>query len=313
MNDKHKMIISSYRTNKMNPSHKQRCAFLGLCLIVISVTIASAYLRVVTYPIYTDDTDSPIPKIKDVPKEYWEKLSQKTIFFAHQSIGDEIIEGLKETVKEHEFISLNIVELTDQYVFDKPALVHTRLGQCRYPQSKIEGFRDILDNRIGSSVDIAFMKFCYMDVTFESDAEVLFLQYCQTIEGLKNRFPNIKFLHVSVPIGSKVRKKRTILRESAKMLIGRPSALDDNLRRMQYNRLLTNSYSGSGLFDFALIESLNSKNRKTFTTVMGTEGVAVKACEYSDYDRGFAHLNLMGSKKTAEQLLITLANLANTQ
>ena len=36
------------------------------------------------------------PNIKDVPASKWENLSQKKIYFGHQSVGFNIIDGIKD-------------------------------------------------------------------------------------------------------------------------------------------------------------------------------------------------------------------------
>ena len=54
-----------------------------------------------------------LPSIKDVPNSAWKKLSQKKIYFGHQSVGYNIIDGIKDIMKEYPQINLNIVETTD--------------------------------------------------------------------------------------------------------------------------------------------------------------------------------------------------------
>ena len=48
--------------------------------------------------------------LNDVPKSKWEALSQKRIFFGHQSVGYNIIDGIKNIMQEHSFIKLKIIE-----------------------------------------------------------------------------------------------------------------------------------------------------------------------------------------------------------
>ena len=64
------------------------------------------------------------PSIKDVPNSAWEKLSQKKIFFGHQSVGFNIIDGLKDLMKENPQIKLNIVETSNPADFDAPIVAH---------------------------------------------------------------------------------------------------------------------------------------------------------------------------------------------
>ena len=47
------------------------------------------------------------PDINDVPAVKWEKLAQKKIYFGHQSVGFNIMEGIKDVMKEHGVFALS--------------------------------------------------------------------------------------------------------------------------------------------------------------------------------------------------------------
>ncbi|MCK4793405.1 MAG: hypothetical protein KAV87_57280 [Desulfobacteraceae bacterium] len=94
-----------------------------------------------------------------------------------------------------------------------------------------------------------------------------------------------------------------------KLLAGRPSIFDDNLRRQRYNTLLCSAFSQTeSVFDLALIESINPDGFSSYNTISGVERVLVKAPQYS---AGIAHFTKEGRRKVAEQLLIALARMAN--
>ena len=78
--------------------------------------------------------------IKDLPPSSWTKLSQKKIFFGHQSVGFNIIDGIEDLVKENPQIKLNIVETSDVADFDAPLFAHSRVGKNKDPKSKIDAF-----------------------------------------------------------------------------------------------------------------------------------------------------------------------------
>ena len=48
--------------------------------------------------------------IKDVPAEKWKKLAKKKIYFGHQSVGFNIMDGVQDVLKENPQIELKIVE-----------------------------------------------------------------------------------------------------------------------------------------------------------------------------------------------------------
>jgi hypothetical protein len=79
----------------------------------------------------------------------------------------------------------------------------------------------------------------------------------------------------------------------------------DNHVRAGYNDLLHHEYGGKEpIFDLAALES-TGPDRKTHTVRMGGERHPVLVPEYTD-DGG--HLNALGQRVVAEQLLLFLAD-----
>ena len=48
-----------------------------------------------------------------VPEHVWQKLSSKKIFFGHQSVGYNIMEGVRDLITESPMIRLNVLEIKD--------------------------------------------------------------------------------------------------------------------------------------------------------------------------------------------------------
>jgi hypothetical protein len=282
---------------------------LVAALIIATIPVMLIFCgKMKTMKTKTDDNRITLPSIAAVPKGYWAKLAEKRIFFGHQSVGYNIIDGIKDVISEYDHIRLNIVETQEPSKFDQPIFAHARVGKNMEPVSKIEGFKNIMDAGAGNKVDIAFLKFCYIDVMRDSDPQRILDDYSSAIEDLKVRYPKTKFLHVTVPICSRPKSIKRALKESIKRLIGRPGVLDDNKMRQCYNTLLKDAYSQKEpIFDLALIESVNPIGCRYYAT-KGTAKVCVMVPEYTD-DGG--HLNKLGRKRVAEQLLIVLAQIAN--
>jgi hypothetical protein len=258
--------------------------------------------------IKTDVNKIALPSIDDVPMEYWAKLAEKKIFFGHKSVGYNIIEGVKDIVKERNYIKLNIVETREPLEFHRPIFAHAQVGRNTDPASKIKAFENIMDTGIGNKVDIAFFKFCYVDVMRDSNPQKIFTNYRNALEDLRARYPKTKFLHVTVPVRSTPKGAKRNLKESIKLLIGRPGVLEDNMKRQHYNTLLNNACSKTDpLFDVALAESISPSGSRCYA-------VKDKAKIYfmdSQYTSDGGHLNEEGRKRIAEQLLIILAELAS--
>jgi len=71
------------------------------------------------------------PTIKDVPAEVWQKLAQKKIYFCHQSVGQNIIDGINDVMKQNTQINLNIVDLPKVPDFNKHFFAHSDVGKMK--------------------------------------------------------------------------------------------------------------------------------------------------------------------------------------
>ena len=280
-----------------------------LFIPVIALSIIGVLTMLVTKIKTSTDTNKiTLPSIDDVPKEYWAKLAGKKNFFGHHSVGYNIIDGIADVMNERDYIKLNVVEGCEPTTFDLPVLAHSQVGKNTDPISKITSFMNIMDTGAGDKVDIAFFKLCYVDIMRDSDPQKIFDDYSAAMEELKKRHPGTKFLHITVPIRSVPKGAKRNLKQTVKLLIGKPGVLEDNMMRQCYNKLLRNAYSKTEpFFDLALIESVNPGGFRCYAA-KGTEKVNVMAPEYTE-DGG--HLNIRGRKKVAEQLLIILAEMAS--
>ena len=258
-----------------------------------------------------EKTISLTATIKDIPESAWTKLSQKKIFFGHQSVGNNIIDGIRDLMKENHQIRLNIVETSNPSDFNYPLFAHARVGKNMDPQSKIDAFADFMEKGIGGSADIAFFKFCYVDVMAGTDVHKVFTEYMNTMSRLKKTYPKTTFIHVTVPLTSKLTGIDSLIRKAKnliKKVMGRPVfGYHDNIERNKFNEMLRKEYDGKEpIFDLAKTESTFPKrNRSSFTKNGQTYYALVP-----DYTYDSGHLNEVGRKIVAEQFLIFLANLS---
>jgi len=256
-------------------------------------------------------SETTFSSISDVPKAYWAKLAETKIFFGHQSVGRNIIEGIRDIVTEYDYIKLNIVEAKNSPTdFNEPCFGHGPVGRNMDPASKIDGFVGMMDEGLGNKVDIAFLKFCYIDIMRDSKPQEIFNSYSSAMKDLNTRYPKTTFLHITVPLKSAPIGLEKTMKECVKALIRKPGILDDNFKRQHYNQLLKQAYADSEyVFDLAAVEAVGPDGLKCYTT-RGSQRAPLMAREYT-YDGG--HLNKQGRKRVAQQLLIKLAELANQQ
>jgi len=282
------------------------CAFYVMCGLIFIVSCDGGQMaEKVTYE-----------KLENIPESAWKAFSEKKIYFGHQSVGFNIIEGIEDLMKEHPKLKLNIVETTNTNDFSDGVLAHTRVGKNRDPQSKIDEFSNLIERGIGDKADIAALKFCYVDISSETDIRKSFNNYKNAIELLKKKYPELIFLHFTAPIettswlfnlkiwlkgffnwGWKYKPIHYL------KTISNIWRYDANVKRNEYNDLIRAEYSGKDLLlDIAKFESTYPDGTmETFSNSGQTFFSMVP--EYTD-DGG--HLNKKGRKIIAEQLLLIL-------
>jgi len=250
-----------------------------------------------------------LPSIKDVPAEKWDKLARKKIYFGHKSVGYGVVDGIKDVMKENEYINLNIVETSNSDDSDLPIFAHSAVGENFDHRSKIVAFEQVVEKGIGSNFDIVFFKFCWADIPLNADIEKIFKDYKNSMSRIKNEYPETTYIHVTVPLttdfsGGKALVKKA--KDMIKIIIGKNNFYD-NAARNEFNEMLRGEYAGKEpVFDLAKFEStfIDGKQRSFVK-----DGITHYTLLPENTDDG-GHLNETGRKLVAEQLLIQLALLA---
>lgn len=231
----------------------------------------------------------------------WNKIAAKKIYFGHQSVGLNIIQGIQDLMKNEHGARINIIQTADSSQFTSGIFAHSPVGKNDNPESKIEDFVEKMDNGIGQKADIAFFKFCYVDINASTDVEKLFNSYKNALKILQGKYPRTTFVHSTIPL----MRKTGALKLFIKTLLGKDDTLH-NIARNEYNDLIRNEYGDKEpLFDIASIESTYPdgktetfrKNGKTYYALVPL------------YTEDGGHLNSRGSQQVARQLLILLQSL----
>jgi hypothetical protein len=240
--------------------------------------------------------------LKEVPASKWKELSTKTIFFGHQSVGNNIIDGIQDIIVELPEINLNIVDLGGDLKADNGALVHSRVGKNRDPKSKMAAFEKKVQNGLGRRLDIAALKFCYVDILSKSDPKLIFKEYKETIARVKKDHKNMTVIHFTVPL----KTLETGVKAWLKKIAGKPlKGMNDNIKRCEYNDLLKAEFTGKDpILDIAQIESTAPDGQRSKFSINGKTYYSLLPA-YT-YDGG--HLNKVGRKAVATQFLLMLVN-----
>ncbi len=251
------------------------------------------------------DKNGSLPSaLSHVPQERWKALSQTRIFFGHQSVGQNIVEGLKEIAGQHPAIRLNIQETVNPDDFGLPIFAHVTIGRNTDPLSKIEHFREILDSGLGQVLDIAIFKFCYVDITRKTDVEALLVQYDEVIVSIAKKFPELKVITFTAPLTAMPKGMKPLI----KNLLERFETLkQDNIQRKRLNERMLAKY-GNSVFDLADIEATRPNGTKAGFK-KGDISFPLLDPSYTD-DGG--HLNRMGRQIVAAELLLFLLALTKS-
>jgi hypothetical protein len=235
-----------------------------------------------------------------------QQIQLKKIYFGHQSVGNNIINGLKDIVKSYPDIHMNFVSVNNPTQLPTAYFADSYIGENTKPETKCESFTNKIEQTFSGDLNIAFMKFCYVDIQVDSDVDSIFRTYQTTIDSLKNRYPKITFVHVTVPLVSKADG----LKHFIKSMLGRTSWEDlENIKRNQFNAKLKDYYRNELIFDLATEESTYPNGqRENFTKDGQTYYRLIK--DYSD-DGG--HLNKKSSQFVAMKLLDILWKASTTR
>lgn len=241
--------------------------------------------------------------LKNVSQSNWDNLANKNIYFGHQSVGYNIIDGIKIQLNKNPEIKLSIVEADMNFKFNKQSLMHSTNGANKDPRSKIDAFYEVMENNLGSQADIAGFKFCYIDFNNESNVDGIFEYYKLKMNELIQKYPDIQIVHFTVPLRTIQKGPKAMI----KKLIGKKTGLINNNNRMQFNKLLQEEFHNYPIFDLAKYESTYPDGNREF--VLKDEKKVYALVPNYTYDGG--HLNEQGKNYIAKHFLLFLAKLSN--
>jgi hypothetical protein len=232
-------------------------------------------------------------------------------FFAHQSVGADILAGIEQLARDGSHVA-RVLDLAQARAAIEPDLTHSRLiihqriGANREPLTKIAAFRDVLDAKHRPEVDVALLKFCYVDIMTQAEAEALWRHYETAIEELSTAHPGVQLVHCTVPLRSLPEGPYAWLRRT---LGHRHPGIAANRARDWFNRKLRERFGpGHRLFDLAALESRRANGKPCELIDAGTP-VPSLAREWT-YDGG--HLNDRGRTMAAAAFLEFLQTLQDS-
>jgi hypothetical protein len=233
-------------------------------------------------------------------------------FFAHQSVGADILAGIDQLARDGSAVA-RVLDLARAGAAAEPDLthslliIHERIGANREPLTKIAAFRAVLAAKHRPEIDVAMLKFCYIDIATQADAEALWRHYEAAIEELSTAHPGVRLVHCTVPLRSLPEGLYARLRLTLGRGLGRRHpAIAANRARDWFNGQLRQRFGGGHrLFDLAALESRRANGKPCELIDAGTR-VPSLAREWT-YDGG--HLNDRGRTMAAAAFLEFLQKL----
>lgn len=229
-------------------------------------------------------------------------ISNKTVLFGHQSVGANIIDGLRSLQSGRQIIGIYAIPNNGE--LKNGAINHVYIGQNFNPLGKVEEFARLMDQYGGHPPDIAFFKFCYLDIDQHTDIDKLFTVYKKTIIEIEKRYPDTSILHATVPLRQLQKGPKAWI----KRVIGKPvTGLFDNVAREKFNQLIRAEFGNrKSLFDIAEFESTYPDGGRESFVQDGKMYYALVPQYTEDGD----HLNLQGGEVLASRLIQALAEAA---
>jgi hypothetical protein len=232
-------------------------------------------------------------------------VARTRVFFGHRSIGMNVLDAVPGVYADNGVSAPPIERGRTEPGPNGGFITHQWIGENYKPLLKLEEFDRTMRGGMGRQVDVALMKFCSVDITSSTDVDALFARYRDTLAALERDFPNVTFIHVTVPLVTDRQDLISKLKTRLKTVLGRSDVNHQpaNVARERLNALTRSEYAGRHLFDLAAIES----TRPDGTRVSGRYDNQGYFALYDGYASDNIHLNAVGSKIAATAFLETIA------
>ncbi len=220
--------------------------FRSRALVGVAAILGACFL----YPIAFSYADQTQEQLVSVTKAEIETASKRRVVFAHQSVGENILDGVKELAKKNG-VSINIIE-SRHAEGSEPGIYHFKVGQNGDPAGKIGDYLNTLKSAPFGQADVALVKLCYVDFDRQSDAAAIAKNYISAINKLQASYPSTRFVAVTAPLTAIPGGPKAWV----KKMIGRgPNDIADNAKRKEFNDTLRREFDNSHLFDIAKLEA----------------------------------------------------------
>lgn len=246
--------------------------------------------------------DATLPSVEALsPSEAAARAASRRAFFWHHSVGADVLAGVARLARRSSApMSVLTLDQARAARGTAPALIHGSGGRNGDPASKLDSFVAVLPEVHGLGVELAFMKFCFVDFDPSTPVDALFASYTGALDRLARQYPSITFGHVTVPL---VVRPRGLEPRLARLLGKRVWEDAANARRSAFNRRLLERYPPELVFDLARAESTAPDGSRESFVHDGATAFALVPAYASDGE----HLNEPGQAAAARALVAFMA------
>jgi len=245
---------------------------------------------------------SQTPPLSEETRKSILTIKEHRILFAHHSVGNNILDGLKEIAQESG-IDFEVSRINDSIINEKSTFMDMVPGKNQYPKTKVDDFSKLIKNIDDELVpDIAFMKFCFLDFNPDTNVDELFEYYKNSIEELKKARPDIKFVHLTVPLVAKPESLKSRIKRLLGLSVWEEAS---NITRAKFNDRILKEFTDDPVFDLARVESTRLDGSRAQFSYKGKTYYNL----VSEYTEDGSHLNELGRHIAAEEMAIFLANM----
>jgi hypothetical protein len=181
----------------------------------------------------------------------WSAIAQRTVYFGHQSVGSSVCAGVQGLAKDFA-LQLRLVQTREPESVSGPAFVHFLAGQHRDYASKNAAVLRLLESETRARNPVVLLKYCYGDITYPREYNLLFDAYRDTVDTIEFEHPDVTFVHTTIPLTT----VESGFKARTKQYLGRTSRRDAAIARHRYNELVRAEFGLSELiFDVARVQA----------------------------------------------------------
>lgn len=277
---------------------------VGLAGAALVVVVAGGEGGAVPRPAGSSSARLPVVDGRQPSGSDLAKVARTRVFFGHQSVGMNVLSGVRDVFADRGVELPPIVEggsVPAAGGGSAPTVgggfvLHAQIGENGRPLDKIKDFDARLRSGLADRVDVALMKLCFVDVVDGTDVDAVFAAYRDTMTALARDYPKVTFVASTVPLTTEpegLARVKSVVRGRA------DAAAADNVARERLNTLIRGHFGAAATFDLAAVESTTPDGMRLTGTHQGVDYEALDGRYASDE----GHLNADGARRAAAHWL----------